>query len=60
MEITLIAILTAAFFAVIGLLGTALFQLRNDIDKLRVELKAEIADLRGRLDTHLGAHDQPA
>lgn len=52
-------ILTAALFSTVGLLGTALFQLRGDVAKLaerltalevgQAEMRGEIAQVRGEI-----------
>ncbi len=59
MEGLLIGVVTTGFFATVGLLGTALFQLRGDVAKLaerltalevgQAELRGEIAELRGEI-----------
>ena len=56
----LIGLLATALFSTIGLLATALFQLRNRIEALATEMhrefaevRADLAELRARLDAHL-------
>jgi hypothetical protein len=59
MEALLIGILTTALFATVGLLGTALFQLRGDVAGLaerltalevgQAELRGEMAEVRGEV-----------
>lgn len=62
----LIGVLATALFSIVGLLGTPMVALRNDVRRLveRVadqqgdiaELRAEFRELRGELRSHIADH----